>query len=172
MKSILRQPKELTYSLDALEPVISAKTMRVHYDQHYLKYIDTFNSINVDSYPLSLKKRNAKFQILHHEFFFDGLAPYTTDVLDIFPSDIMYDFEDAAINLFGSGYVCIILDNNQLGIEICRNAAITTTTPILSIDMWEHAYYLDYMNSRSEYVKNFWNIVNWNLVKQRLYENV
>ncbi len=186
---------QLPYALDALEPVISARTLEFHHGKHLQAYVDNLNKLLPGSgqEELSLEKiiKNAKGglfnnagQVLNHEMYFTQFAPVGTSLpaptgnlaaqiekqwgsLDAFKAD----FEAKGVGLFGSGWVWLQADaNGELSIGQYANADNPVAhglKPILTFDVWEHAYYLDYQNRRAAHLHELWKLVDWNVVQQR-----
>ena len=186
---------ELPYALDALAPVMSADTLNYHYGKHLQTYLDNVNRM-IEGTPfadMKLKDMITKAQgalynnaahAFNHIIFFKQLTPTPTTIsplltqalvarfgsIDAFKSE----FSNAAAALFGSGWVWLALDaNNVLQIVPEPNAGNPITRnmrPLMCIDVWEHAYYLDYQNRRGDYIKNFWNLVNWDYIEKRMQD--
>lgn len=184
---------ELPYTLDALEPHISKKTLEFHYGKHHQAYANNLNNLipetefeNADLETIVMKSDGAIFnngaQVWNHSFYFasfspgGGGAPKGTLASAIDKSFGSFDkfkelFSQAAITLFGSGWAWLvkrpdgsldIIKESNAGNPL-RNGFI----PILTCDVWEHAYYLDYQNRRPDYIKGFWSIINWDEVGKR-----
>lgn len=186
---------ELPYALDALAPVMSADTLNYHYGKHLQTYLDNVNRM-IEGTPFADMKLkdmitkaqgtlyNNTAQAFNHIIFFKQLTPTPTTIsplltqalvarfgsIDAFKSE----FSNAAAALFGSGWVWLALDaNNVLQIVPEPNAGNPITRnmrPLMCIDVWEHAYYLDYQNRRGDYIKNFWNLVNWDYIEKRMQD--
>lgn len=186
---------ELPYALDALAPVMSADTLNYHYGKHLQTYLDNVNRM-IEGTPFADMKLkdmitkaqgalyNNAAQAFNHIIFFKQLTPTPTTIsplltqalvarfgsIDAFKSE----FSNAAATLFGSGWVWLALDaNNVLQIVPEPNAGNPITRnmrPLMCIDVWEHAYYLDYQNRRGDYIKNFWNLVNWDYIVKRMQD--
>lgn len=186
---------ELPYALDALAPVMSADTLNYHYGKHLQTYLDNVNRM-IEGTPFADMKLkdmitkaqgalyNNAAQAFNHIIFFKQLTPTPTTIsplltqalvarfgsIDAFKSE----FSNAAAALFGSGWVWLALDaNNVLQIVPEPNAGNPITRnmrPLMCIDVWEHAYYLDYQNRRGDYIKNFWNLVNWDYIEKRMQD--
>lgn len=187
-----QQPK-LPYPQDALSPVISPLTIEYHYGKHEKAYIDNLNKLiegtEFEDMPLEdiILKSDGKIfnnasQAWNHIFYFFQFSPdgqkdpsgklrdqieSQFDTLDAFKKD----FEDAGATLFGSGWVWLASDKNgKLYILQGKNAENPMTNglkPILTFDVWEHAYYLDYQNLRGSYLHKLWDIVDWSIVERR-----
>lgn len=181
----------LPYDIDALEPHVSGDTLAVHYGKHHSGYIDKLNKL-IDDTPyagmdleqvISTARRNADIDILNnaeqawnHAFLWESMTPDGGEMPDgeirrlienQFGSFEKFrdEFRSAAIALFGSGWVWLVLDGDKLRILTTSNAdspVATDMLPLLVLDVWEHAYYLDYKNERKRYVENFLDkLINW-----------
>lgn len=184
---------ELPYDADALAPVISQETVDFHYGKHEKAYIDNLNRLIKDTefedMDLEDVIRTAKgplfnnaSQAWNHIFYFFSFTPQGSDEpkgelrkaidrdfgsLDAFKKA----FEDAGAGLFGSGWVWLSRDQDgKLLITQESNAGNPMTsglTPLLTFDVWEHAYYLDYQNRRADALHHLWDIVDWEVVESR-----
>jgi superoxide dismutase, Fe-Mn family len=185
----------LPYALDALAPYISRETLEFHHDKHHQTYVDNLNKmiVGTESESLSLEEiirtapKGAIFnnaaQIWNHTFYFDSLAPSSIPTLsEVFLSQIVEKwgniesfqmaFNDVALKTFGSGWAWLVKKSDgTLDIISTSNAETpltdTSVTPLLTCDVWEHAYYIDYRNARAKYLENFWHVVNWAKVEER-----
>lgn len=186
---------ELQYALDALAPVMSADTLNYHYGKHLQTYLDNVNRM-IEGTPFADMKLkdmitkaqgalyNNAAQAFNHIIFFKQLTPTPTTISPLLTQALVArfgsvdafksEFSNAAATLFGSGWVWLALDaNNVLQIVPEPNAGNPITRnmrPLMCIDVWEHAYYLDYQNRRGDYIKNFWNIVNWDYIEKRMQD--
>ena len=186
------QPK-LPYTPDALAPVISQNTIEYHYGKHEKAYIDNLNSlIEGNEYQdMSLEdiivKSDGKIfnnasQAWNHIFYFFQFAPdglkepggeLRKKIEEQFGSldEFKKKFEEAGATLFGSGWVWLSTDRNgKLFITQGSNASNPLTQglqPLLTFDVWEHAYYLDYQNRRADYLHKLWDIVDWSVIEMR-----
>lgn len=186
------QPK-LPYPQDALAPVISPTTIEYHYGKHEKAYIDTLNKLieGTDFENMALediivksdgKLFNNASQAWNHIFYFfqfnpDGMkepsGKLRAKIDEQFGSfdEFKKKFEEAGATLFGSGWVWLSADaDGTLFITQSSNAGNPLTQnlrPILTFDVWEHAYYLDYQNLRAEYLHNLWDIVDWDIIEMR-----
>lgn len=170
----------LPFAPAALEPYISERTIGFHYEKHLGGYINNLNGLIADTefedMPLEeiIKKSSGKTfnnaaQIFNHNFFFtclkkdcETLAP--TEIAELLP-----EFKSAAAGLFGSGWVWISRDETgKLIVETTANADTPIAhghKPILTLDVWEHAYYLDYQNRRADFIDAFLeHLINWDFV--------
>lgn len=186
------QPR-LPYAIDALEPVISPLTIEYHYGKHEKAYIDTLNSLiegsEYENMPLEEiiirsdgKLFNNASQAWNHIFYFfqfhpDGEAEPSGNLKKRIEKqfgsleEFKKKFVEAGTTLFGSGWVWLSKDaKGDLFITQGNNASnpmIDKLTPILTFDVWEHAYYLDYQNRRAEYLNKLWNILDWSVIEKR-----
>lgn len=184
---------ELPYEADALDPVITQKTIEFHYGKHLKTYVDKTNELikGTEFEKMSLedivKKADGPLfnnagQVLNHNLYFMQFVPQGSGkpvgklakaIDETFGSfeNFTKEFEAAGLGLFGSGWVFLAKGKDgKLSIEKGQNAENPITkgmTPILVIDVWEHAYYLDYQNRRADYLKLVWNIIDWNEAERR-----
>ena len=184
---------KLPYELDQLSPVLSKQTLEFHYGKHHQAYVNKLNGLiegsefaSMSLEDIIMKSEGGVFnnaaQIWNHTFYFEAFAPGgskepTGDLLDAIKqsfgsfAEMKEQFSNAAGTLFGSGWAWLVKKNNG-ALEIVQesNAGNPMTkglTPILTCDVWEHAYYLDYQNKRPDYVKAFWDLINWDVVAKR-----
>lgn len=183
----------LPYDIDALAPAISAETVSFHYGKHEKAYIDNLNRLikgtEFEDLPLEEVIINAKGPLYNnaaqawiHIFYFftfspDGSHEPTGDLRKAIDRDFgsfekfKEAFVDAGVGLFGSGWVWLSRDDDgKLIITQGSNAQNPLTdglTPLLTFDVWEHAYYLDYQNRRADALKALWDIVDWDVVESR-----
>ncbi len=188
---------DLPYSYDALEPSIDAHIMELHHDKHHQGYVDGANAAldKLESMRNSGEwgdvkgvERNLAFNLsghINHSVFWENMSPdgggepggNLADALDDqFGSfdDFKTNFSEAAKGVEGSGWGMLLYDH-VAGIPIVSMAEnhqnqSPMATPLLVLDVWEHAYYLQYENNRGEYVDNFWDVVNWDDVEERYDE--
>ena len=185
--------KELPYDYGSLAPNLSEETMRYHHDKHYAGYVARLNELLLDS-PLSglpledviLSADGALYnnaaQVWNHELFFEQLAPHprrdpSAELLEAIDRDfgsleaLQTQMNRAAAGLFGSGWVWLASDRDgHLSILSEPNAGNPIQrglTPLLGIDVWEHAYYIDYRNRRADAVAALWNVLDWGEVSRR-----
>lgn len=184
----------LPYEKDALEPLISAETIEYHYGKHHKTYVDKLNALLEESplKSLSLEELikqaegpvfNNAAQVWNHTFYWHCLTPNKntkpSESLDeaiqsSFGSmeALKKDFCDHALNNFGSGWTWLVMDKQKkLKIVNTSNAATPisedTWMPILTCDVWEHAYYIDSRNNRAQYLENYWELINWAFVNEQ-----
>jgi Fe-Mn family superoxide dismutase len=189
----------LPYDYNALDPYISAKTLEFHHDKHHAAYVTNYNNLIKDTeladksieevikatYNDSSKTGifNNGAQAWNHTFFWNSLKPGgggtpTGAVAEKIDADFgSYDnfkeeFKKAATTQFGSGWAWLVLDNGTLKVINSPNAVNPIAlghTPLLTLDVWEHAYYLDYQNKRPDFIEAFIsNLLNWDLVNQQM----
>lgn len=185
----------LPYATDALVPYISQETLETHHGKHVATYIDNLNkliegspyeSISLDEIiiqsagkPSEKKIFDNAAQIYNHNFFFQGMCPKCTaqipqEIIDSFGNEQNFkdQFKSAATSVFGSGYTWLVRDGDRLKIINTANAdtpMVYNMKPLLNLDVWEHAYYLDYKNRRADFIDNFLdNLVNWDFVAENL----
>lgn len=184
---------QLPYAADALEPAISRRTVDFHYGKHEKAYIDNLNNLiegtEFADLPLEEIIHDAKgplfnnaSQAWNHIFYFfsfspDGGGEPEGELREAIDRDFgsfdnfKKEFVDAGVKLFGSGWVWLSRDNDgKLFITQEGNAGNPITkglTPILTFDVWEHAYYLDYQNRRADALNALWNIIDWPIVEGR-----
>jgi Fe-Mn family superoxide dismutase len=189
----------LPYAENALEPVISAKTLSFHYGKHHNAYVDNLNKLiaGTDYSDLSLEEiirgtvgrpeRAAIFnnaaQIWNHTFYWNSLSPkgggeppaaFKLKIEASFGSVDAFKKElaAAAVSQFGSGWAWLVLEDGKLKVVKTANAEDPLTTgkkPLLTIDVWEHAYYLDYQNRRPDYVNAVLDkLINWEFALQNV----
>jgi superoxide dismutase, Fe-Mn family len=182
----------LPYAANALEPHMSRETLDYHYGKHHKAYVEKLNALitGTDLEDASLEELvaestgtvfNNAAQVWNHNFFWQCLSPQQRKPnreltrafdglggLDSFQSQ----FEQAASNVFGSGWAWLISDGTgALRIVTTSNAntpARERQTALLTCDVWEHAYYIDHRNDRAAYLKSFWSLVNWDFVAANL----
>lgn len=182
----------LPYALDALEPLMATKTLEYHHGKHLATYVNNLNNLIVgtefeEMIPLeqiifraSGPIYNNAAQVWNHTFFFNELSPTATHapsgrLLDAIIRDFgsFENFKDQftkiSLSLFGSGWVWLVADDeDRLSILPLGNAGNPATEglrAVMTIDVWEHAYYLDHQNRRAEYIDNFWQLLNWEFVE-------
>ena len=184
---------KLSYGLDKLAPTISKQTMEYHYGKHHQAYVNNLNNLvpgtKFENASLEVIIRegdggiyNNGAQVWNHTFYFQTFSPQGGGE----PSGILIEaikrdfgsfaefkekFSKAATTLFGSGWAWLIKKSDgklDIGQESnAGNPLRQGNTPILTCDVWEHAYYIDYQNRRADYVTAFWNIIDWKVVAGR-----
>lgn len=188
---------KLPYEINALEPYISKETIEFHYGKHHQTYVTNLNNLiaGTELESLSLEeivKRssggifNNAAQVWNHTFYWHCLAPNgggepTGDLEDAINqafgsfSQFKEAFTKTAMTTFGSGWAWLVKNaDGGLAIVSTSNAGTPMTAgqkALLTCDVWEHAYYIDYRNARLKYLENFWNLVNWNFVAQNFDSN-
>ena len=195
---VLYKLPDLAYDFNALEPVISAEIMQLHYSKHHAGYVTNLNAALEKYYEAESKGDMAAMIGLqqairfnggghvNHSIFWTNLAPpshggggapsgeLSSALIKEFGSieSFIEKFSSQTVAIQGSGWGWLGLNKarGSLTIATCGNQDPLSTqglVPLLGIDVWEHAYYLQYKNVRADYVKNIWNIVNWKNVEQR-----
>ena len=189
---------ELPYDRTALEPHMSGETLDFHHGKHHKAYVDKTNALLADKVlgDASLvevinkakdkgdkKLFNNSAQIWNHSFFWQCLAPAGSTILkgdlkaiierDFGSADAMLEkLATESADHFGSGWGWLVLDNDKLKITSLHDAdtpAVNDLVPLLTLDVWEHAYYIDYRNERPRFLKSVLdNIVNWDFVAKNL----
>lgn len=186
---------ELSYGLDALSPYISKETLEYHYGKHHQGYVNKLNAAlekndqfkNASLEDIILKAEGGIFnnaaQIWNHTFYWNSLTPQSEKR----PGSVLADalaqnfgsfekfqeeFTQKASTLFGSGWVWLVKNQDgSLAVVPTKDAGNPLTdnqTPLLTCDVWEHAYYIDYRNARPKYIEAFWNLVNWKFALSQL----
>ncbi|NRB38227.1 MAG: superoxide dismutase [Fe] [Pseudomonadales bacterium] len=185
----------LPYEKNALEPHISAETLEFHYGKHHQTYVDKLNGLLPGSEfegksleeivkASSAGVFNNAAQIWNHTFYWNCLSPNGGGEASGKASDAINaafgsfaEFKEAltasAIGNFGSGWTWLVQNaDGTVAIINTSNAATPLTddsvTPLLTVDVWEHAYYIDYRNARPKYLAAFWNLVNWDFVNANM----
>jgi len=184
---------KLPYDVNALEPVISARTIDFHHGKHHQAYVTNLNNLipGTQFETMSLEEIvrksdggifNNAAQIWNHTFYFNSFKPHgggipavrllkaidnTWGSFDLFKKE----FNNAATTLFGSGWAWLVKnEKGELSIIKESNAGNPLTkglVPILTFDVWEHAYYIDYQNRRADYLAALWDIIDWDTVSAR-----
>ncbi|MGR6034849.1 MAG: superoxide dismutase [Candidatus Nitrosoglobus sp.] len=185
---------ELPYAINALEPHISQETLEYHYGKHHQTYVDKLNGLvpgtefeNASLEEIITKASGAIFnngaQVWNHTFYWNCLAPQgggepNGALMDAIKqkfgsfAEFKEKFSQSAITLFGSGWAWLVKNpNGSLDITATSNAGNPLTEgkiPLLTCDVWEHAYYIDYRNARPKYIESFWKLVNWDFATKNL----
>lgn len=183
---------KLPYALDALQPVLSKETLEYHYGKHHQAYVNNLNNLTKDTEwadmsleDVIMKSSGGIFnnaaQIWNHTFYWDGLMPANSSeptgkladaIKKTFGSyeEFKKKFTQSGTTLFGSGWTWLVKNHDSLEIINTSNAGLPmkeNKQALLTCDVWEHAYYIDYRNARPNYLENFWKIVNWESVSER-----
>lgn len=185
----------LPYAMNALAPHISEETLEYHYGKHHAAYVNNLNKLIADTEYEHLnleeiiKKSksggifNNAAQVWNHTFYWHCLSPKGGDeptgkladaITKAFGSFDAFQeqFTQAAIATFGSGWAWLVLDKSgDLKISSTSNAGTPMTEgqqALMTCDVWEHAYYIDYRNARPEYLKAFWSLVNWEFIEANM----
>lgn len=185
----------LPYEMDALAPHISKETLEYHYGKHHNTYVVNLNNLTKDTKHANstledvIKNSdgglfNNAAQVWNHTFYWHSLSPNgggapTSDVLTAIEKsfgsfeNFKSEFSKTAITTFGSGWAWLVKKSDgTLALQSTSNAQTPVTdssvTPLLTCDVWEHAYYIDYRNARPNYLEAFWNLVNWDFVAKNL----
>lgn len=183
----------LPYALNALEPVLSKETLEFHYGKHHQAYVTNLNGLikgtpfeNATLETIIMEAEGPIFnnaaQIWNHTFYFESFSPEGEgepqgELAEAITRDfgsyeaLREQFSKAAATLFGSGWAWLVV--NEAGkLQIVQepnagNPMRKNLTPLLTCDVWEHAYYIDYRNRRPDYIAQFFNLVDWNVVDAR-----
>ncbi len=183
----------LPYALDALAPTISKETLEFHYGKHHQAYVTNLNNLvagtEFESASLEdiIKKSsggvfNNAAQVWNHTFYWNSLSPKGGEPTGALLAAINAKwgsvaafkeaFNKSAAGNFGSGWTWLVKKSDgSLDIVNTSNAATPITTsdvPLLTCDVWEHAYYIDYRNARPKYLESFWNLANWSFAAANL----
>lgn len=187
----------LPYDLDALEPILSKETLEYHYGKHHAAYITNLNGLidgtdfaNMPIEDIISRSTGPMFnnsaQAYNHTFYWEGMKPQTGDkdnlptgqvadaITDTFGSFEAFktQFSEVGAKHFGSGWAWLLRNKTgKLEIKGMHDADTPVKdgdTPLLSLDVWEHAYYIDYRNKRPDYIAAFWQLVNWQFVEKQL----
>ncbi|MBR2935730.1 MAG: superoxide dismutase [Paludibacteraceae bacterium] len=187
---------ELGYQFGDLAPMMSQATLSFHYGKHFRAYVDNLNQlIDGSKYEgLSLEElvrkapegpiANNAGQVLNHKLFFEQLLPaqnakrpsgeFLFLIEQSFGSfeKMMEQIEKAAVSFFGSGWTFLAVNKDGelkvLSLPNGENPLNYDLVPLLAVDVWEHAYYLDYQNRRKDYLQNLWLLINWDVVSKRI----
>ncbi len=190
---MIHQLPALKFDLNALSPVISKQTLEFHYGKHHQAYVNNLNNLikgtkfENDSLETIIKEAdggifNNAAQVWNHSFYFDAFSAngggepngkLASSISSNFGSfaEFKVQFSKAAATLFGSGWAWLVLKSDgKLNIIQTSNAGNPIRDglkPILTCDVWEHAYYLDYQNRRPDYIEAFWKIIDWKVLESR-----
>ncbi len=186
---------DLPYPYDALEPHIDARTMEIHHTKHHATYTNNLNdaikgteleNLSIEEIlakgegALSTAVRNNGGGYHNHNLFWEIMSPQgggqpsgelASAIEQAFGSfdSFKEEFEKAAKGRFGSGWAWLVVSNGKLEVMSTPNQdspLMYGKTPILGLDVWEHAYYLKYQNRRPDYISAWWNVVNWDKVAE------
>jgi Fe-Mn family superoxide dismutase len=180
----------LPYDMGALAPTISKETLEYHYGKHHKTYVDNLNKLteNTPQAGSALEELvrtaqgplfNNAAQVWNHTFYWTCLKPKAGGepkgrLADAVQKDFgsfakfKEEFTARAVGQFGSGWAWLVYKKGKLSVEATGNAGNPMTaggTPLLTCDVWEHAYYIDFRNARAKYVEAFWGLVDWNFVE-------
>jgi len=185
---------KLPFEMDDLEPHMSKETLSFHYGKHHQTYVNKLNDMIVgtkyeDMSLVDIIKSsegaifNNSAQIFNHDFFWKSLSGNMTKPSAELENMIVRDFGSMnsfvetfatkAVTLFGSGWVWLVYKDGKLDILTTTNAGTPLTqdiVPLMTCDVWEHAYYIDYRNVRPDYLKGWWSLLNWSFVSNNLRE--
>ena len=183
----------LPFDENALEPFISKETMQYHHGKHHAGYVNKLNTL-ISGTPYEdmvleeiIKQSdggifNNASQVYNHDHYFKGMSKEKSDPSEMLLERIDRDFAsieefktlflDTAVNLFGAGWVWLCINKEgKMIIESYSNAdnpLLYGYTPLLTCDVWEHAYYIDYRNERAAYLEKWWELINWDFVSTNL----
>ncbi|WP_428384286.1 superoxide dismutase [Nevskia ramosa] len=184
---------KLPFDMEALQPTLSKETLEFHYGKHHKTYVETANKLIVGtefenaSLEETVKRSSGKLfnntaQIWNHDFYWNSLTPDAIGPGDKIGSALSQSFgsveafkktfEETAVGNFGSGWTWLVQKpDGSLAIVNTQGAATPLTTDdkaLLTCDVWEHAYYIDYRNARPKYLEGYWSIANWSFAESRL----
>lgn len=196
--------KPLNYNNDFLEPFISERTINIHYNKHYKKYLDNLNTLllknnydfryskeelvsHIDIFPLK-DRGDILFNlggVINHELYFDNLGYDNMPIGKLKDKinsqygsfeNFKNEFIKSTKELVGSGYTFLVI-NKDKDLEILNTSNQDTPysyglEPIMNIDLWEHAYYLDYQNDKNKYIENFFSIVDFGKISKKYEEKI
>ncbi len=190
---MIHELPELPYKKNDLEPYISAETLDYHHGKHHQAYVTNLNKLilgnEFENKTLEeiIKSSdegifNNAAQVWNHTFYWNSLSPNgggepTDEIADAINdsfgsfTEFKEQFSKSAITNFGSGWTWLVKDGNGLTIlntDDADSALAHGKEALLTIDVWEHAYYIDYRNARPKYVEAYWNLVNWNFANRNL----
>lgn len=184
--------RKLPYSVDSMGDFLSPTTFEYHYGKHHQTYVTNLNNLikggefeNADLYDIIKKSNGGLFnnaaQVYNHDFYWDCIAPQATQMSDELKSAINAEFGSldgfkekyiqASTTLFGAGWCWLVYNTKTSKLEIVQtsNAATPVTEdkiPLLVVDVWEHAYYIDHKNARPAYLEKFFAHINWVFVSK------
>jgi len=184
---------QLPYAKDALAPNISEETIAYHYSKHHQGYVNKLNAL-IEGTPFAdltleeiiMRSDGAVFnnaaQVFNHDFYFSGLSPEQTAPSEYLVMQIekhfgsmetfKKSFLESAASLFGSGWVWLSLNREGYLIIESRHNADTPIRhghiPLMTCDVWEHAYYIDYRNACADYLAQWWEVIDWDVVSEKI----
>ena len=190
---------DLPYAFNALEPHIDARTMEIHHDKHHAGYTNNLNkavegtemenksieeilAVGADELPTAVRNNGGGYH--NHSLFWQVMGPNgggqpSGELAQAIDSAFggfdafKEEFAKAAATRFGSGWAWLVVDGGKLAVTSTPNQdspVMEGKTPILGLDVWEHAYYLNYQNKRPDYIDAWWKVVNWDQVAEN-YSN-
>lgn len=188
--------RELPFKKEEVVNFLSEKTFEYHYGKHHQTYVNNLNNLikgtefeGKNLFEIVMNSQAGVFnnaaQIFNHDFYWDCIAPKSAEMSADLSGAIVAsfgsleqfkeEFVSKATTLFGSGWCWLVLDSNTQKLEIMQtsNAAVPMTEgkiPLLVVDVWEHAYYIDYKNVRPEYLTKFWDYLNWEFASKMFGE--
>lgn len=197
--------KKIELDYESLEPYISDRTLSIHYNNHYLKYLKNLNDIitkenydfkyskeelfnHIDEFNISVRD-SILFNlggVVNHELYFYNMSPFNNNnpILSIKEKiDKQYgsydnfkkEFKKIALELVGSGYTFLVINKNKdlqiINMSNQESPYLYDMIPLMALDLWEHAYYLDYQNNKEEYINAFFNIIDFNKINNLYEEN-
>ncbi|WP_035092568.1 superoxide dismutase [Aquimarina macrocephali] len=195
---ITQQLPDLPYDKKSLEPIITEETFDYHYGKHHAAYVNNLNTLIKDTPLVDVTVQeiiqygsqhndtllfNNAAQHWNHSFFWHCLSPNEGkkphgEIKKLIERDFetfekfKEQFSTSAIKLFGAGWTWLVQNQEGkleiLSLKDAQTPIIENKTPILTLDVWEHAYYIDYRNARPKFVESFWEIVNWSFANQNL----
>ncbi len=187
---------KLPYENNALEPYISAETIDFHHGKHLQAYVDNLNNLtqNTDLEGKTIEEilenceagpiKNNAGQVFNHTFYFDAFTPNPTEMSDDLREAIesewgsidnfQTEFFDTAMKLFGSGWVWLLVDAHTgklvLTTTINGDTPLASGKSLMTCDVWEHSYYIDYRNARLKYLEAFWKVLDWEKISLRFQD--
>lgn len=190
---MIHELPELPYGKNELEPYISAETLDYHHGKHHQAYVTNLNNLitgtDYENSTLEEIVKNSEgglfnnaAQVWNHTFYWNSLSPngggepngdIAGAIVESFGSydEFKEQFSKSAITNFGSGWTWLVKEGDKLAIlntDDADSALAHGKEALLTIDVWEHAYYIDYRNARPKYVEAYWNLVNWNFANRNL----
>lgn len=186
----------LPFAEDAFEPIVSKETIEFHYGKHHAGYVNKLNNLikgteyeDMDLVDIIKNSDDGIFnnaaQVYNHNFYWMSMTDQPSEVSGELMELIIRDFGsietlkekflEKAASLFGSGWTWLSMDiNGKLLIEQTSNAEnplIRDHTPLMTCDVWEHAYYIDYRNARASYLEKWWELIDWDFVSHNVHKH-